>query len=91
MYNNFFLKKRIISCNISSFLSNNSTSALDLPDLGFSYCHQKFKRIAKRLIEAIAVAVSSLAQGFTEHLLRSFSMPADAHAAANARVNVICT
>lgn len=59
---------------------------------------QKFKRkdgdMAKQLIKAIAVAVSNLVQWFTAHLLRSLRMrtvmPADAQAAANVRVDVIC-
>jgi hypothetical protein len=60
---------------------------------------QKFRRndgdTENQLIKAIAVAVSNLVQWFTPHLLRSLPMrtvmPADAHAAANVRVDVICT
>lgn len=48
-----------------------------------------------QLIKAIAVAVSNLVQWFKAHLLRSLSIrtviPADAQAAANVRVEVICT
>lgn len=59
---------------------------------------QKFKRkdgdTANQLIKAIAVAVSNLLQWFTSHLLRSLAMrtviPAEAHAAANVSVDVIC-
>lgn len=50
--------------------------------------------MANQLIKAMAVAVSNLAQCSTEHLLRSLPtrtvMPADALAAANIRVDVIC-
>ena len=60
---------------------------------------QKFSRkegeTENQLIKAIAVAVSNLVQWFMAHLLRSLPMstvmPADAHAAANVRVDVICT
>lgn len=58
---------------------------------------QKFSRkegeTENQLIKAIAVAVSNLVQWFMAHLLRSLPMstvmPADAHAAANVRVDVI--
>lgn len=58
---------------------------------------QKFKRkdgdTANQLIKAIAVAVSNLAQWFIPHALSSSPMrtviPADAHAAAKVRVDVI--
>lgn len=60
---------------------------------------QKFKTkegdTENQLIKAMAVAVSNLVQWFKLHLLRSLPirtvMPADAHAAANVRVDVICT
>lgn len=48
---------------------------------------------ANQLMKAIAVAVSNLVQWFTLHLSRSLMstvMPADADAAANVRVDVIC-
>lgn len=59
---------------------------------------QKLKRkdgkATNQLMNAIAVAVSNCAQWFREQLERSLSirtvMPADAHAAANMRVEVIC-
>lgn len=59
---------------------------------------QKFKRkegdTENQLIKAMAVAVSNLVQWFKLHLLRSLPtrtlMPADAHAAANVIVDVIC-
>ena len=60
---------------------------------------QKFKKkdgeTANQLMKAIAVAVSNLVQGFMAHLSISFSMrtviPADAHAAENVSVEVICS
>ena len=51
--------------------------------------------IANQLIKAMAVAVSNLVQSLTEHLFRSFPtrtvIPADAQAAENVRVDMICT
>lgn len=60
---------------------------------------QKFSRkdgdTANQLRKAMAVADMNLVQWFTLHLSRSFPMrtviPADAQAAANVRVEVICT
>ncbi|MFS7968347.1 hypothetical protein Hanom_Chr09g00796371 [Helianthus anomalus] len=60
--------------------------------------YQKFKKndgeTANQLTKAIAVDVSNLVQWFCEQLLKSLPMrtviPADAHAAANVRVDVIC-
>lgn len=60
---------------------------------------QKFKRndgeTANQLRKAIAVAVSNLVQWFTAQLSRSLPIrtviPADAQAAANVSVEVICT
>ena len=59
---------------------------------------QKFKmktgKTANQLMKAIAVADSYLAKWFTVHWLRSLPIrtmtPADAHAEANVRVNMIC-
>lgn len=59
---------------------------------------QKFKRkegnAANQLMKAIAVAVSNCKQWFLEQPWRSLSirtvMPAEAHAAANVSVDVIC-
>lgn len=48
---------------------------------------------ANQLMKAIAVAVSNLVQWFTLHFPRSLMstvIPADADAAANVRVDVIC-
>jgi len=46
-------------------------------------------------MKAMAVAVSKLAQWFSAHMLRSLPirtvMPADEQAAANVRVDVICS
>lgn len=75
------------------------------PLVDFVYNHhwdandQKFNRkdgdMANQLIKAIAVAVSNLVQWFMAHLSRSLPIrtviPADAQAAANVRVEVICT
>ena len=60
---------------------------------------QKFKRKdgdrANQLMKAMAVAVSKLAQWFSAQMLRSLPMrtvmPADEQAAANVRVDVICS
>lgn len=60
---------------------------------------QKFRRndgeTANQLRKAIAVAVSNLVQWFTAQLSRSLPIrtviPADAQAAANVSVEVICT
>lgn len=60
---------------------------------------QKFKKkdgeTANQLMKAIAVAVSNRVQWFWAQLLKSLPMrtviPADAHAAANVSVDVICT
>lgn len=60
---------------------------------------QKFKKkdgeTANQLMKAIAVAVSNRVQWFWAQLLKSLLMstviPADAHAAANVSVEVICT
>lgn len=50
--------------------------------------------MANQLMKAIAVAVSNLVQWFKAHLLRSLPIrtviPADAQAAVNVRVDVIC-